>query len=480
MSIKLYLKNSESPLYNNKLQPMCNNTSLIENLKKEKKIPNSFNSIIKCPNKNYIVKNSELLGEGTYNKVFSIDNNKVFRISNKLNYHNKAKYDIELKGLFIQSYLSKPLNEGGLECPNICKVYEFGYILSGILPNTSIFNYILPNISTNRKIIGTYAILEYVPFLLLDHYNNISLNCKNIYNGIANALNCMHSNNIVHLDLKFDNVGLTNDFQPKIYDFTGALFLNNKKKNLDCIQSPKEIVITDLYADPSFKDILCINFDIYSLGIMIGMTYFKYIIYENKVKLFLDIPSEIIKQLSSIEYNNLRNLLPHLLQYYPSSRYVSSQVISHPFFNNELSTPSSILILKNSNINNSAKNLLKTPKNHINLLSKTINILKKKIIDININKNKFLKNKQKKLKLLRTNLEISILNRLNNENINLIKNKINIIKKQISSYNKNEKLRMKQKALESLENKLEQWKIKESENRVNNFLSTGKFERIHK
>ena len=294
----------------------------------------------------------------------------------------------------------------------------------------------------------------------------------------------MHFNNIVHLDLKFENVGLTNDFQPKIYDFTGALFLINKKKNLDCIQCPKEIITTELYIDPSFKDTnnICINFDIYSLGIMMGVTYFNYILSENKnkFKIFLDRPRDITLQLSSIEYNNLRNLVSQLLQYYPAYRYTSSQVISHPFFNNESSVSSSIVTPKNSNKNNSAKNSLKTPKDHIDLLSKTINILKKKIIDININKNKFLKNKQKKLNLLRTNLEISILNRLNNENINLIKNKINIIEKQILSYNKNEKLRIKQKALESLENQLEQWKIKESENRSNNFLSTGKFERYHR
>jgi serine/threonine protein kinase len=303
----------------------CTDGNLIDNLKKQGKLNPKTDYNLRCDAVNeYKIGGS--LGKGGYNEVYDISNNpdKVLRltlntksIKDKLSeeYQNLLTYlndptkmqefmnnlmQNEITGLFLQSYLSKTTKEGGIECPFICKVYEFGYVTINeekrayaILERvTTDLNKHLARNTNNELINAKDGQIE-----LFGKQTKVKfINVKNIFKQVLQGLQCMHANNYVHLDIKPENIGIMtigNEKTVKIFDFGMAMYIdptnsspryNNPFGKLFGF-TPINATYqrgTPFYMDPFLNDKTDgKNFfpskksDVYSVGIMMLETYFS-------------------------------------------------------------------------------------------------------------------------------------------------------------------------------------------------------------
>jgi serine/threonine protein kinase len=201
-----------------------------------------------------------LLGKGSFNDVYSIigQHDKVIRITNDFASSENFYKDKEIKGLFMQKYLSDLPGEGG---EFICKIYEFGYLVDE---------------RRNRK--RVYAILEKMEKDLFDLVHQRRLKAilkeypfkiKSYFEQVLSGLSHMNKNGYVHLDIKNENVGIVKG-KAKIFDFGSATYLEN-----DEMPSLDQHVGTPEYEDIYFLDHKKIHkkFDIFSVGVMLAATY---------------------------------------------------------------------------------------------------------------------------------------------------------------------------------------------------------------
>jgi len=278
--ITIPIKNSsdEIELVKYKITQSCTDENLVNSLKDQGKLDKDVNKkyTLKCePNISYI--GDKLLGSGSFNEVYSIkdDSSKVIRIT-KPNVRSDLLLN-ELLGLFLQSYMSKSVEDGGIGCPYICNVHEFGVLNQG---------------SSDQRV---YAILESLPKselwdeinMLQERSHRVSvlppgflymkkhrfLGLKKVFQQVLEALNCMYKNRYVHLDIKSNNIGLDVNGNAKIFDFGFARYMPSYRL------LKQDSVGTYFYMDPNFRDnnVLSINSDIYSVGAMILETYYNFI-----------------------------------------------------------------------------------------------------------------------------------------------------------------------------------------------------------
>ena len=188
----------------------------------------------------------ELLGVGSYNDVYTLpivgeNKNAVIRLFDpEVGYNLKIGNNIEQEifGAFIQTYLSKSKEEGGLECPYINKVYDFGEYESESDPvrftrvikeNVEPRDYDIekdvnwPNSIIVNKIPKPYMILESLEMDLVDKIkdeNNIPpTTILKYFQQILLGLKCMHDNKLFHLDIKPANIMVDNEDNIKLVDF---------------------------------------------------------------------------------------------------------------------------------------------------------------------------------------------------------------------------------------------------------------------
>lgn len=370
---------SRIKLNRSQLTQSCEDDYLISKLKSEGKLNPSITYALKCPS-DASCTTDKLLGTGTFNEVWSLENNndQVLRIT-KLGMKTDYLED-EITGLFLQSYMSKSLNDGGIGCSNICKVYEFGYVDKG---------------TTNERV---YAILERVTTDLYEYLkrdsNNELINArdrditlfgekreekfidvKNIFKQVLEGLQCMHANNYVHLDIKPANIGIKaidDEKKVKIFDFGMAMYIDPKNSlpkynwfGYDPINATYQRG-TPFYMDPFLSDkTYGKNFfpskksDVYSVGIMMLETYFSTTIDDDTGLLTFPVKhskfnkligkyewdefyrryyddNEDAKSIKPDGYNNehspLKTLLKKMIDRNPDMRYTVDQVISHKWF----------------------------------------------------------------------------------------------------------------------------------------------------
>lgn len=188
----------------------------------------------------------ELLGVGGFNDVYTLpiedeseNKNAVIRLFQPEGGHYDGMFDDikdEIFGAFIQTYLSKPKNEGGLGCPYINKVYDFGEYKSDNRKTDfrRIIKIVKPRWSRNERIdkngISTiqsvniekpYMILESLKMDLFDRMkekiDNVTI--LKYFQQILLGLKCMHDNNLFHLDIKPANIMVDNEDNIKLVDF---------------------------------------------------------------------------------------------------------------------------------------------------------------------------------------------------------------------------------------------------------------------
>lgn len=231
--------------------------------------------------KNKNIKIFEQIGEGGFNRVYRTDDpNKVFRML--YNYENeeeagylnkgtsKPKLLIdgeiirinlnsmrELYGLIIQYYFTQKCVD------HVCKVYDFGIMK---LETDDEIKYI------------AYAVLQSAQLDMSDLFDgttklSISVrekltldSFKKIWIDLLSAIKCIHNNGFVHLDIKFQNVGLIisdGTITPILIDFG---FTSPIGSNV----CQKLFFGTERYMLPDFNDFECsIQSDMYAYLIMI-------------------------------------------------------------------------------------------------------------------------------------------------------------------------------------------------------------------
>jgi serine/threonine protein kinase len=158
------------------------------------------------------IQDPKLLGRGGMNKVYDISYDNELPLALRLT--TTGTKDIKEKesvGLLYQTKLSKTIEEGGLGCEYIAKVYDFGQY------NGSFKNH--------RQ--GVYGILEKLPMDLFYRATEVPGNVfteddiKSMTKQMLEALSCMHKNHIYHFDIKPENIMMCDEGNKniKLIDF---------------------------------------------------------------------------------------------------------------------------------------------------------------------------------------------------------------------------------------------------------------------
>lgn len=296
------------------INPLCNDTDYIEMLKTKNILDHNITYNLVCENSsNYTI--GEYISEGSFNLVYELKDmsDKVIRIT-KLTVTEVDKKD-ELIGLFLQSHMSKSSKHGGINCPYICKVYEFGYLNKG---------------TKNEHV---YAIIERVKYPSLIEFPGYNRNLevtKNIIMQILQGLKCLHVNKYVHLDIKEENIGIDLHGDVKIIDFGFAKYMSDEQ-----LRSKQPVMGTDLYMDPNYlfkPNRISMNSDIYAVGIMLHNFTNINTISENNPNGELwniDYNKYSYLYIKDTHYNDLKR---KMMEKDPNKRITAVIALNHPWF----------------------------------------------------------------------------------------------------------------------------------------------------
>lgn len=169
-------------------------------------------------------------------------------------------------------------------------------------------------------------------------YNLSNLNIKltkiqklKIMYQIADGLQSLHQQGIIHRDIKPDNVLLTEDYQVKITDFG----LSKSSLSSNTFYS---VVGTNEWKAPEYweKDSKKTNkVDIFSLGCLFYFIYTRKHPYDFNEKT-IDFNMRSNKHLLSNQNPFLKNLVENMIKQNPNERYTIKQVLDHIFFWDEV------------------------------------------------------------------------------------------------------------------------------------------------
>jgi serine/threonine protein kinase len=287
----------------------------------------------------------ETLGKGSYSKVkraINMKNNKQYavKILNKRILRKKKKsYGRTSEGtLKINYMIEDSLNEIEIykQFPqtnqNVLKLYE------------------ILNDDSNDKTYLIMELAEHGAIVSLDEKTGIfSLNqcldntkyneqlMKKIIRDLANGLAFLHEHNIVHRDIKSDNIVLNKEGECKIADFGMALKLKGEDKYSktegNLFFYPPE------FCDGKEKKVFGYKpVDVWALGVTIYTCIFKRLPFlpdnhNNVMELFRMInTAKVNYNREGIKISNeMKELLGHILEKDPKKRYTARQIAEDPW-----------------------------------------------------------------------------------------------------------------------------------------------------
>ena len=168
-----------------------------------------------------------------------------------------------------------------------------------------------------------------------------------IFVEILKSVKIMHDNNIIHGDIKPENILLDNDFNIKLIDFGFSSIINEESNGII-----NNIEGSDTYSSPerrraNFEGYDGIKSDIFSLGVLlfvitVGRFPFNLCEYSDKRYRLIMIKKYDIYWAIFEKYNlsdEFKDLIIHLICYDPKERLSIDKILEHPW------------IIKNTNIN---------------------------------------------------------------------------------------------------------------------------------
>lgn len=213
--------------------------------------------------------------------------------------------------------------------------------------------YIIHPIETFDTEKGSYIVMEYVDgielYELYEDLLNSSITLSNtekleLFSQIASGLSFLHKHNIVHLDIKLQNIMLTNSKQIKIVDFGFACLTelddDDDEEYIDSICGQGLEVGSPRYKSPElFKGIVYEEeeykkSDVYSLGVIFYEIWSEQKSYKD-ARNFQDVVNmkknkhklEGFSALSSISNKEMKNLISSMLNYDLEKRPSMSDVL---------------------------------------------------------------------------------------------------------------------------------------------------------
>ncbi|XP_037909867.1 PAS domain-containing serine/threonine-protein kinase isoform X2 [Hermetia illucens] len=148
-----------------------------------------------------------------------------------------------------------------------------------------------------------------------------------IFRQIANAVNYLHSLNVLHRDIKDENIIIDQNFHVKLIDFGSATFMEEGKLFSTFFGTTEycspEVLAGNKYAGPELE--------MWSLGVTLYVLMF----FENP---FLDVEETLRSELIMPHKvsANLENLLFSMLDKNPRTRCTMRQLMAHPWVNQEI------------------------------------------------------------------------------------------------------------------------------------------------
>jgi serine/threonine protein kinase len=150
----------------------------------------------------------------------------------------------------------------------------------------------------------------------------------------------LHENNIVHRDLKAENILIGENKELKICDFGLARYKNNKDgKNalFTSLAGSEDYVAPEIIKPNGYKGCSC---DIWSLGVLLFFMLFGYLPFssnafdaeQHKNETYNNILKGQINWKDHILSSNVIDLLKHMLTNDPTKRYTINDIILHSWF----------------------------------------------------------------------------------------------------------------------------------------------------
>eukprot|EP01116_Phalansterium_solitarium_P021642 TRINITY_DN680_c0_g1_i2.p1 TRINITY_DN680_c0_g1~~TRINITY_DN680_c0_g1_i2.p1 ORF type:complete len:277 (-),score=90.88 TRINITY_DN680_c0_g1_i2:544-1374(-) len=154
--------------------------------------------------------------------------------------------------------------------------------------------------------------------------------CRRVFRGIVDALAFCRKSNISHLDLKLENIMMDNDNSPVLIDFGFAEEVEAGEK-LTCARGSFNYISPEIVAQLPFEPEKA---DVWSLGCILyamttGLLPFRHP--TNSVPKTLERIVNGQYELPDGTSPDLADLLSHLLDKSPDTRFTLAQVLAHPF-----------------------------------------------------------------------------------------------------------------------------------------------------
>lgn len=305
---------------------------------------------------NTISNNNELIlnkyiDSGSFSTVYSLKNNSnVIRIQN--NEVDNTIKEYELNGLKLQLKLQK--------CKYVCKLHEYGTykIIDEKILNVS--RHVNDDIENHY---GYYSIIEKMNSSLFERKNKLMKPSvenfwliKKISKQVLEFLECSHSNNIAHLDLKHENIMFDSCDNVRIIDFG---FSCNIGSNINMILGTPDYIPPENYLNKNNEELdiyITGKQDIWSLGIILlelllsryiekGCNDSNYInlahtyMYDREKHLKNDIKEIWTRYRFCLDDININSnfydfldMIINMLDNEPENRFTATQCLNHPCF----------------------------------------------------------------------------------------------------------------------------------------------------
>lgn len=221
---------------------------------------------------------------------------------------------------------------------------------------------ILDIIIDGRKI---YMIMPKLKCDLTDSLNEHFLTMDNkimIAYQLLHCVNFLHKNNIIHRDIKSDNILIDDNLRPVLADFSISKIFGDNERGNGFTHTPR--IGTHTYKAPEVYNNMSYDksADVYALGIVF-LEMFNGVIKTNKDKIALKYIERVLQQLND---KPIPSLLKRMMDFNPETRITCEDALNLPLFNkvkkiSELSNLSDVKYTKNITNKQTNQNITVNP-----------------------------------------------------------------------------------------------------------------------